>query len=1265
IKCCCIDIVLPGPGNEKQLLIDRLIREFKAGISDKDTIIAYRGNYRLVRTFEPIRLSPLDSQPPALRLKKAGVYLITGGLGGIGLVLARYLAKTLQAKLILTGRSAFPARQEWDQWLNTHHSLDSVSQKIRKVKELEALGAEVQVYSVDAADEPGMRNVVQEAKERFGTINGVIHSAGVPGGGMIQLKTREMADQVLAPKVKGTLALDQVLQDQGIRPDLIVLCSSVNSVVPILGQVDYFAANAFMDAFAFYNNAKDNTFTVSINWDAWQEVGMAVEAARRLAGDNYQKTSEPQPIDHPLLDHYVTNTPRGEMIYSTYFSLNRHWVLQDHRTNEGRGLIPGVAYLEMAHAAMKNQVKQENEIVEIRSVFFLNPFIVEKGEEKEARMILTPSAAGFEFQVSSRLTPGENTWQDHVKGEVAAAALQEEEPKTHDLQAIEARCNLQEIDVASSWSRGASGPAGSLIIYGPRWANLKKIKAGKNEGLALMELPAEFTSELNQFTLYPAIMDHASFFLYSCINPESRYIPYSYKRLRVSAPFPARVYTYSRWLEEGEDGAPKDFLEFNIIIMDETGRELVNIEEFTMLEISPEILEKLKEKEHGALPGSTPAQARGDSEDTHQVETSQEELVKDGISPLEGVEIFTRILETKDALPQVVVSTRDLGSRLEASQIPESPDAADWIQGPRTTSTVHARPDISTPYIAPATSLEQKIANIWQELLGIQQVGIKDDFFELGGDSLKAASLIAKIRQEFNTNLSVRNIFNSPNVKDLSKLIEIPGEADVTPAVTSIKPIEKKEYYVLSAMQRRMYILNKMEGIGTTYNLAVVVRVNKKLHRQRLDQVFRLLIHRHESLRTSFDMKDGEPVQIIHDADDVDSRVEYLDYQGEEEKIPKLIRGFIRPFNLIKAPLIRVGIITLSEEKHVVILDVHHIVTDGTSYMAILKNIDDIYEGRELPGLIIQYKEFSVWHNREMETDLIKKQELHWINEFKAEIPVLNLPTDYSRPALQVYEGSTQRFTVNEEKNRKLKALALKENATPFMVLLGIFYAFLSKLSGQEDIVVGSPVAGRRFAELMDIVGMFINMLPLRNYPTSKKTFKDFLKEIKEKTLEALDNQEYPYELLLEELPIKRDLSRNLLFDVVFDLQNELGPDLDLGNLVEYDTGISKYDLTLTVMEAKERLECRIEYCTRLFKAETIEKFIRYFNKTFSFLVENPGAVLREIELLAEEEKQQILLDFNDTETTYPKDKTLQRLFEEQAGKTPDHVALIGKMHLS
>ena len=1092
------------------------------------------------------------------------------------------------------------------------------------------------MHSVDSADGPAMSGVVEQTRQHFGTINGIIHSAGVPGGGIIQLKTREMAEQVLAPKVKGTLALHRALQDHGIKPDFIVLCSSVNSVIPVIGQVDYCAANAFMDAFSFYNNARHNIFTVSINWDAWQEVGMAVEAARQSAGNSEGKTSEPQPLNHPLLDHYVDAAPQGETIYTTFFSPNRQWVLQDHRTNEGRGLVPGVTYLEMAHAAIKNQTKTENTVLEIRSVSFLNPLMVEKGEEQEVRMILTPKTTGYEFRISSRITVEDNTWQDHARGEVAAAAPQREEPRIHDLKAIAARCYLEEIDVASSWSQWASGAAGSLIIFGPRWASLKKIKTGKNEGLALLELPVEFTAELNQFTLYPALLDHATVFLYSCINPGSPYIPYSYKRLRVSAPLPARVYSYSRWLEEGAatGDAPKDFLKFNILIMDETGRELVNIEEFTMMEVSPEILARLKEKEHRALPGSIPTGTPGDSNDTHQEETSREELVKDGILPREGVELFTRILETRDTLPQVVVSTRDLVSRLEISQMPESPEELDGMPGARTTGPVHARPDISTPYIAPATPLQQKMANIWQELLGIAQIGIKDDFFELGGDSLKAASLIARIRHEFHTDLSVRNIFNAPNVKDLSKLMEVPAELDAAAAFTSIEPGEKKEYYAVSSMQKKLYLLNQMEGIGTAYNLPFGYILQGKLDRQRLERTFQLLIQRHQSLRTSIQLVGNEPMQIIHQTEDLKLQIPYRvsDYEIEDHKLNDLVFTFSKPFDLTRAPLMHLGLVKLEQEKHLLILDVHHIVSDATSIMIIVRDFTLLYENEKenLPGLKLRYKDFAVWQNNELGKAAMKKQEEYWLHQYKGDIPLLELFMDYPRPNVQSFEGEKINFYFDQALTKKLNQLIKETKTTLFIVLLAAYNILLSKYAGQEDIIVGAPVAGRQFVDLENVNGLFINTLPIRNHPTAYKTFAEFLQEVKQNSLNAFENQGYPFAELIEKLNLTRNISRNPLYDVELIVQNMSRSQslLKMKGIkvisLPYEARATQVDISLEAVESNERIEFFITYCTKLFKRETIDKFFEFLKKIISVVVENKEIKLEDIAVTHHLEKAQL-----------------------------------------
>jgi NAD(P)-dependent dehydrogenase (short-subunit alcohol dehydrogenase family)/acyl carrier protein len=277
ITCRSIDVELPPPDSEnRELLINQILTEFSVEFSDP--VAAFRGDYRWVQVFEPLRLEKTNEKN--LRLKDKGVYLVTGGLGGIGLVLAEHLAASVQAKLILTGRSVFPGKENWRQWLEIHGEEDPVSQKIKKIQHLEELGAEVLVCSADAADLTQMQAVIDLAKKRFAGIDGVIHAAGLPDGGMIPLRTRESIEPILAPKVKGTLVLDRVLKDETL--DFFVLCSSVSAILGLLGQVGYCAANAFQDAFAYYKTHRDGTFTLSINWDFWQEVGMGVETVKQL-----------------------------------------------------------------------------------------------------------------------------------------------------------------------------------------------------------------------------------------------------------------------------------------------------------------------------------------------------------------------------------------------------------------------------------------------------------------------------------------------------------------------------------------------------------------------------------------------------------------------------------------------------------------------------------------------------------------------------------------------------------------------------------------------------------------------------------------------------------------------------------------------------------------------------------------------------------------------------------------------------------------------
>ncbi|MCH8293320.1 SDR family NAD(P)-dependent oxidoreductase, partial [Candidatus Poribacteria bacterium] len=569
ISCRSIDLVIPKSDSKIEgQLIDGLLAELKAESSDE--VIAYRGNYRMVQTFEPCRFDRIVEETPQ-RLREGGVYLITGGLGGIGFALAEHLAKTLQARLILTGRSPFPARDEWEGWLAAHNEVDIVSAKIRKVQELEKMSAEVLVFSADVTDLEQMQSVITQSLEEFGEINGVIHAAGIPGGGMIQRKARDEAEQVMAPKVVGTLVLDTLLKD--MRLDFFVVCSSLASIKGIFGQVDYAAGNAFLDAFAYHKSARDGTFAVSINWDTWSEVGMAVEAARHFSLSTDTQEPESQTVMHPLFDHCIVESSVRE-IYVSNFSVDKHWVLSEHRF-AGDAVLPGTAYLEMARATFESHAKAG--AIEIRDVYFLRPLTVREGEEKEVRTILKKQEDHFEFSIISQSDARENQWQEHAKGRIAS--IEAESPEKYNIKEIEAKCNAQEITIP----KGEEAQIERLTL-GERWNNLKEVKFGTDQGFAALELPEAYAADTDVYKLHPALLDTATAFLSIKVREDDTvYLPFFYKRLRIYRSLPPKVFSHIRVVENNL--SPKETLRFNITIMDDRGVELVEIEDYTLRKV--------------------------------------------------------------------------------------------------------------------------------------------------------------------------------------------------------------------------------------------------------------------------------------------------------------------------------------------------------------------------------------------------------------------------------------------------------------------------------------------------------------------------------------------------------------------------------------------------------------------------------------------------------------------------------------------------------
>ena len=569
--------------------------------------------------------------------------------------------------------------------------------------------------------------------------------------------------------------------------------------------------------------------------------------------------------------------------------------------------------------------------------------------------------------------------------------------------------------------------------------------------------------------------------------------------------------------------------------------------------------------------------------------------------------------------------------------------------------TIEVHEDSEEVFTMPTNELQKKLCDMWKNILQVENVGVDSNFFELGGHSLKAARLIAEMYKEFNAELKPADVFNYPTVRLMEEYLGRIGKKEYN----LVRGIEKQEYYITSFEQQRMFILNQLSPESTNYNLPKAFWIFGKLNLEMIKMAFNELIERHESLRTSFEIIDKKIVQRV--SEKVEFKIEYSEDVSNRADI--LLKEFIRPFDLAKAPLLRVKIVKFEDEKYILMYDMHHIISDGTSLGILMNEFVSLYNGNKLNKLEIQYKDYAAWQNNLLVTGEIRKQEQYWTEIFSGDIPTLNLPTDFVRPPVQNFEGNNINFIINKELTRGLRKIAKDLNCTMYMILLSGMNILLSKYSGQEDIIIGSPIAGRSHSDLQNIIGMFVNTLAMRNYPQGKKTYKEFLKEVRENCLMAYENQDYQFEELVQKLNIKRDLSRNPLFDVMFTMQNMDRTDLKIGDLEfkEYQKGneISKFDLTLSATESEEEVYCKLDYSTQLFKKETIEEIIKNLNQILKVISANIEVKLSEICILTEEEKRKIMNEFNNTDKDYPNEKTIPELFEEQTLITPDSVAVV------
>ncbi len=746
VQCRSVDVAIPSDGGAVAgALAAQLIAE---ALDDSEiSEMALRAGARWMRSFEPVRPETSVAETRT-RLRTGGVYVITGGLGGLGLTVADYLARTVGARLVLVSRSGLPSRHLWDGCLLDPDGSHDTRQRIRAVRAIERAGAEVLVHRADVTDASDVDNLMAAVRSTFGAVHGVFHAAGVLSDGPLQLKSREAVDRVLAPKVDGTLLLYKACQSASL--DFVVLFSSVSAFLGLPGQVDYTAANAFLNAFA--ESCADGPHVVAIDWGVWQGVGMATSS---LAGDT--DVTDIGESGHPLLGKRVASDG-GSIEFVARYSEASHWTVGEHRLAGGRALLPGTGYVEIARAALA--VSLPGAGVEIRDLSMTAPLEFASEGSREVRISMGAGGDAELLVVRSRDPHTGREWTEHARGRVRRMPARNER---RAIDVLAARCRSREI-VIRPGDRQSRQEA--YLDFGPRWKNLRHVAFGEREALAVLELDEAFDSDLAMFQAHPALLDLATSaglpLLSGYGEGEHVYVPLSYQRIQIHAPLTRRVVSHVRCSPVSD--AHTGLALFDVEILDEDGRLLIAIDQYAMRR----------------LPASALA-AGSLGPDGSTMRSSRRESVLDtwaarAIRPPEGQRALASVLNGRE-LATVLVSPIPIavlmdGIRAQAAARPAT-GAAD---------------DRAASYTAPRDDIERSLASIWMELLGGTRIGIHDDFFDLGGHSLTALRLCARLKSTYGVNPGIAALFEARTIAALAALVRRPEGTARWNSIVPIRP---------------------------------------------------------------------------------------------------------------------------------------------------------------------------------------------------------------------------------------------------------------------------------------------------------------------------------------------------------------------------------------------------------------------------------------------------------------------------------------------
>ncbi|PEY73226.1 non-ribosomal peptide synthetase [Bacillus thuringiensis] len=579
----------------------------------------------------------------------------------------------------------------------------------------------------------------------------------------------------------------------------------------------------------------------------------------------------------------------------------------------------------------------------------------------------------------------------------------------------------------------------------------------------------------------------------------------------------------------------------------------------------------------------------------------------------------------------------------------------------------------SVELISPRSEIEQELVMIWAELLNIdvENISVNENFFDLGGHSLRVTQLRSMIHSRYQVDIPLQELFKQPTVDEISKLIEIANSSGTKSKLTPIVPISRTQPLLLSFAQQRMWFLDKLEGDSSAYNIFLKVEIRGKLVRRALEWSVQEVVRRHEALRTTFTVVEEQPTQVISANSTI--KLNYIDLRSlsfgdREKKIESFAnQEMLYKFNLHEGPLLRIQLLHVEDEHYILQLNIHHIIGDAWSLECFIKEVAHLYEGylnnciSSLEELEVQYVDYASWQRDFLKGEVLETQLNYWREKLQEPLPILQMPTDKKRPINQTFVGATRHFDVPCSLVEGIRTLGKSEDATLFMTMLSVFQLFLHRYTGQDDIVVGSPIANRERQEIQRLFGFFANTLALRLKLSDSQDFKSILREVRRMTLGAYTHQDVPFEKLVEALQPERNRAYSPIFQTMFVLQHEPLiaelPNLSM-KVVPVESVTSKFDLTLFMWEGNGKLKAAFEYNTDLFSSETVDRWIEHFICLLESVLKNPDKPVSTLSLMREEEQVRLLEKWNETQQTDILKEPIWRMFERQVAKTPNQVAV-------